>query len=235
MPTRRAEMRAILAHAQVLVAAAAAARSAEHDAAPSTALMMVSACAAPCAVHIFLLATHCLTRDAPIRCACAPIAGGRGRRVQRRGQLDRPRRRRLCGRRARGERHACRAALAAPARAPALKSSILSAPARAQAPDDASADDEAVRALLGTQFERGDAEDYVQLKDVAALLETHHSDCHARLCLKAGTRVPSNEALAAAPDGARERGSVEAGAVLRVPAVTLCRWRWVAPPSARDL
>ena len=92
----------------------------------------------------------------------------------------------------------CRAALAAQTRAPALKSSILSAPARAQAPDDASADDEAVRALLGTQFERGDAEDYVQLKDVAALLEAHHPDCHARLCLKAGTRVPSNEALAAA-------------------------------------
>ena len=76
--------------------------------------------------------------------------------------------------------------------------STLSAPACAQAPDDASADDEAVRALLGTQFERGDAEDYVQLKDVAALLEAHHPDCHARLCLKAGTRVPSNEALAAA-------------------------------------
>lgn len=111
--------------------------------------------------------------------------------------------------------------------------STLSAPACAQAPDDASADDEAVRALLGTQFERGDAEDYVQLKDVAALLEAHHPDCHARLCLKAGTRVPSNEALAAAPDGARERGSVEAGAVLRVPAVTLCGWRWVAPPAVR--
>ena len=94
----------------------------------------------------------------------------------------------------------CRAALAAPARPPALKSSILSilsAHACAQAPDDASADDEAVRALLGAHFERGDAEDYVQLKDVAALLEAHHPDCHARLCLKAGTRVPSNEALAA--------------------------------------
>ena len=65
------------------------------------------------------------------------------------------------------------------------------------ASDDASADDESVRALLGAQFERGDAEDYVQLKDVAALLEAHHPDCHARLCLKAGTRVPSNEALAA--------------------------------------
>ena len=78
------------------------------------------------------------------------------------------------------------------------QSSTLSAPACAQAPDDASADDEAVRALLGTHFERGGAEDYVQLKDVAALLETHHPDCHQRLCLKAGTRVPSNEALAAA-------------------------------------
>ena len=43
--TRRAEMRAIMAHAQVLVAAAAAARSVERDAAPSTALMMVSVCA----------------------------------------------------------------------------------------------------------------------------------------------------------------------------------------------
>ena len=75
--------------------------------------------------------------------------------------------------------------------------STLSAPACAQAPNDASADDESVRALLGAQFERGDAEDYVQLKDVAALLEAHHPDCHARLCLKAGTRVPSNEALAA--------------------------------------
>ena len=95
----------------------------------------------------------------------------------------------------------CRAALAAHARPPALKSSILSilsAHACAQAPDDANADDEAVRALLGAHFERGDAEDYVQLKDVAALLEAHHPDCHARLCLKAGTRVPSNEALAAA-------------------------------------
>ena len=76
--------------------------------------------------------------------------------------------------------------------------STLSAPACAQPPDDASADDEAVRALLGAHFERGDAEDYVQLKDVTALLEAHHPDCHARLCLKAGTRVPSNEALAAA-------------------------------------
>ncbi len=95
--TRRAEMRAILAHVQVLVAAAAAARSVECDAAPSTALMMVSVCAAPCAVP-------CLTRDAPVRCACAPIAGGRGRWVERRGQLDRPRRRRRGGRRARGER-----------------------------------------------------------------------------------------------------------------------------------
>ena len=38
-------MRAILALAQVLVAAAAAARSVERDAAPSTALMMVSVCA----------------------------------------------------------------------------------------------------------------------------------------------------------------------------------------------
>ena len=32
---------------------------------------------------------------------------------------------------------------------------------------------------------------------------------------------------AVAPDGARERGRVEAGAVLRVPAVTLCGWRCV--------
>ena len=54
-----------------------------------------------------------------------------------------------------------------------------------------------VHALLGTHFERGEKEDYVQLKDVAALLGAHHPDCHARLCLKAGTRVPSNEALAA--------------------------------------
>ena len=54
-----------------------------------------------------------------------------------------------------------------------------------------------MRALLGAHFEPGDAADYVQLKDVAALLEAHHPDCHARLCLKAGTRVPSNEALAA--------------------------------------
>ena len=92
----------------------------------------------------------------------------------------------------------CRAALAAPARPPALKSSILSilsAHACAQAPDDASADDEAVRALLGAHFERGDAEDYVQLKDVTALLEAHHPDCHARLCLKAGTRVLSKSML----------------------------------------
>ena len=43
--TRRAEMRAILALAQVLVAAAAAARSVERDAAPATALVMVSVCA----------------------------------------------------------------------------------------------------------------------------------------------------------------------------------------------
>ena len=44
-------------------------------------------CATPCAVP-------CLTQDAPVRRACAPIAGGRGRWVERRGQLDRPRRRR---------------------------------------------------------------------------------------------------------------------------------------------
>ena len=95
----------------------------------------------------------------------------------------------------------CRAALAAPARPPALKSSILSilsAHACAQAPDDASADDEAVRTILGTHFQRGDAENYMQLKDVAAVLKVHHSDCYTRLCLKTGTCVPSNEALAAA-------------------------------------
>ena len=74
----------------------------------------------------------------------------------------------------------------------------LSTPAYAQPAGDASADDEAVRALLGTHFERGDTEDYVQLKDVAALLGAHHPDCHARLCLKAGTLVASNEALAVA-------------------------------------
>ena len=139
----------------------------------------------------------CLTQDAPVRCACAPIAGGRGCGAQRRGQLDRPRRRRLCGRRARGERHCAEPPCRTGPRA-STQIATLSAPACAQAPDDASADDEAVRALLGTQFERGDTEDYVQLKDVAALLEAHHPDCHARLCLKAGTRVPSNEALAAA-------------------------------------
>ena len=139
----------------------------------------------------------CLTQDAPIRCACAPIAGGRGRGAERRGQLDRPRRRRRGGRRARGEHPLVGPPFPHKSR-PGPQSSTLSAPACAQAPDDASADDEAVRALLGTQFQRGDAEDYVQLKDVAALLEAHHPDCHARLCLKTGTRVPSNEALAAA-------------------------------------
>ncbi len=72
--------------------------------------------------------------------------------------------------------------------------STLSAPACAQAPDDASADDEAVRALL----ERGDVADHVQLKDLAALLAKRAPACYARLCFKPGTLVASNAALAAA-------------------------------------
>ncbi|EOD04507.1 hypothetical protein EMIHUDRAFT_446562 [Emiliania huxleyi CCMP1516] len=149
-----------MAHAQVLVAAAAAARSVERDAAPSTALMMVSVCAphlVPCPAS---------REMPPFAARVRPLQADEG------------------------------AGFSVAASSTALVA-VGAAAAAPKAPDDASADDEAVRALLGTQFERGDAEDYVQLKDVAALLEAHHPDCHARLYLKTGTRVPSNEALAA--------------------------------------
>ena len=66
-------MRAILAPAQVLVSAAAAARSAERDAAPSTALMMVSVCATPCAVSIIYRPPHCLMRYAPVAARVRPL------------------------------------------------------------------------------------------------------------------------------------------------------------------
>ena len=71
------------------------------------------------------------------------------------------------------------------------QSSTLSTPACAQAPDDASADDEAVRALLGAHFERGDAEDYVQLKDVAALLEARRV-CSPRGCARVDGRATAS-------------------------------------------
>ena len=54
----------------------------------------------------------------------------------------------------------------------------------------------AVRAVLRAHFERGEPSEYVQLKDVALVLEAEHPSCHQRLCCKAGTRVPNNEALA---------------------------------------
>ena len=51
--------------------------------------------------------------------------------------------------------------------------------------------------MLLAHFERGEPGDYVQLKDVAVALEAQHPSCHRRLCFKAGTRLPNNEALAA--------------------------------------
>ena len=56
-------------------------------------------------------------------------------------------------------------------------------------------DEATVRAVFYAHFERGEPADYVQLKDVAVLLEVHPT-CHQHLCYKAGMRVPSNEALA---------------------------------------
>ena len=70
-------------------------------------------------------------------------------------------------------------------------------PSRAQAPDADPANEAAVRAVLLAHFERGEPGDYVQLKDVAVALEAQHPSCHRRLCFKAGTRLPNNEALAA--------------------------------------
>ena len=70
-------------------------------------------------------------------------------------------------------------------------------PSRAQAPDADPANEAAVRAVLLAHFERGEPGEYVQLKDVAVALEAQHPSCHRRLCFKAGTRLPNNEALAA--------------------------------------
>lgn len=70
-------------------------------------------------------------------------------------------------------------------------------PPCAQAPDADPTNEAAVRAVLLAHFERGEPGDYVQLKDVAVALEAHHPSCHRRLCFKAGTRLPNNEALAA--------------------------------------
>ena len=56
-------------------------------------------------------------------------------------------------------------------------------------------DEATVRAVFYAHFERGEPVDYVQLKDVAVLLQVHPT-CHQRLCYKAGTWVPTNEALA---------------------------------------
>ena len=69
------------------------------------------------------------------------------------------------------------------------------------------------RSLFEAHFERGGPADYVQLKDLAALLRTHHLACHARMCFKPGTLVASNEALAAALS--------EAGVEVRLGNVTL--------------
>ena len=67
---------------------------------------------------------------------------------------------------------------------------------RAQAPDGDPVDEVTVRTVFHAHFERGESADYVQLKDVAEVLEAHQPTCHQRLCYKTGTRVPSNEALA---------------------------------------
>ena len=88
-------MRAIMAHAQVLVAAAAAARSVERDAAPSTALMMVSVCAphlVPCGPqrafkrHISACACKCDKADTSGetsgRCAAICVVSHLERRCQ---------------------------------------------------------------------------------------------------------------------------------------------------------
>lgn len=50
--------------------------------------------------------------------------------------------------------------------------------------------------MLHAHFEHGEPSEYVQLKDVAAVLEAEHPYCHQHLCFKTGTRVPNNEALA---------------------------------------
>ena len=143
-------MRAILALAQVLVAAAAAARSAERDAAPSTALMMVSVCAphlVPCpasremppfAARVRPLQADEAAGSSVAASSTALVAVGAAAAAPEVSA-------RLWGRPCRTRSRT------------GTQISILSAPACAQAPDDASADDEAVRALLGTQFERGDA------------------------------------------------------------------------------
>lgn len=170
-------MSAILAHVQVLVAAAAVARSVERDASPSTALMMVNVCAAPCAMPIvfFFWPPHCLTRGPPCLSVCEPIAGGQGCRL------------------GRGER----TLVGPPCHThpyTGTQISILSAPACAQPHDDAIADDETVRVLL----ERGGVADYVQLKDLAVVLAKRAPACYARLCFKPGTLVASNAALVAA-------------------------------------
>ena len=67
---------------------------------------------------------------------------------------------------------------------------------RAQAPNGDPVDEVTVRTVFHAHFERGGSADYVQLKDVAEVLEAHQPTCHQRLCYKTGTRVPSNEALA---------------------------------------
>ena len=69
-------------------------------------------------------------------------------------------------------------------------------PPCAQAPDADPANEAAVRAVLHAHFEHGEPSEYVQLKDVAAVLEAEHPYCHQHLCFKTGTRVPNNEALA---------------------------------------
>ena len=74
--TRRAEMRAILVHAQVLVAAAAAARSAERDAAPSTALMMVSVCVCRTLCRALEGQVSTLRPPTPSRRRARPTSGG---------------------------------------------------------------------------------------------------------------------------------------------------------------
>ena len=56
-----------------------------------------------------------------------------------------------------------------------------------------------VAAIFEQHFEASDdRRDYVQLKDVAALLAEFEPACHTRLCHKPRTLVPSHEALAAA-------------------------------------
>ena len=53
---------------------------------------------------------------------------------------------------------------------------------RTQAPNGDPVDEVTVRTVFHAHFERGGSADYVQLKDVAEVLEVHQPTCHQRLC-----------------------------------------------------